>query len=683
MAPPLDPKVGQGILDDARQLYDDAKASVQARMPEWLESAAFYKGDQWGQQTALGYMVSPEDPDAPRETINLTTSIVRTAVAEMLQYIPSPEVCAGSDDPEQIARARYAHRVVRSWLRDGTLDFSELERAVIASKVFGVAYICAYFDPNAGKESVEYLWRPGPEGTFEPVVDEFGQQMMRPKFPGRLRMRACNPFEVYAAPTAQRWSEAWYVVERVDTSQAEAEDTYPLDAYGQPSQFATSPGAQEEAGLRQVDEGLPFSYAPGTRSKSNRRVEIVRLYRRPSRRYPRGLFVAWSGPTLLAAGPLGTWPWVQLLGDERGFGMYPKGLVAPIVGQQRLYNKHMTILAEDMAAHAPGMLIPRQAKLAIDDVGDRPGWSAEYNVGFAPHPYQQPDLPVGIANLGEMVIARMKDTSTVSDISRGVMPEGAESGAALQYLHESQRGVHGPEVQHFQLAVLELLRIWLRLAELHFTDGREMVILGENDAWTSEAFRREGMAFDVDLAIEPMSGAPQSKALREDSIVRAVQFEILAPEEGRRMLAYDSLDRNAYDPDEAHRSEARRENFVWRKDPLGEAMELEALVAENHVLHMEEHNKERCSPLYKQRTPVERYAIDAHYEMHLYMHLQQIQGFAAQENAGGGGGAPPEQEEPGESTEEPENPAGLGGTEEPDQSSQAGMQPVPRSAPQS
>lgn len=669
--------VAQKLRDEAQALFEDAKAGVMHRVPDWLENAAFYKGDQWGHTSALGYHPDPDDPEEELQTINMVEAIVRTSVAELLQYIPNPEACAGADDPEQVARAEYAHRLLRTWVHTGVVDFHELERVLIGAKTFGLSFMCVYFDPRKGKAKTDYIWQFNEQdGSWSAVFDELGAHRVRKNYAGELAIRATDPFHLFVAPTATRWSEAWYVVERVEISTAEAREQFPKDYLGNPAQFGESAAQLDEFQLRTIDEGPTGMFAPGMRSQSNRVVEILRLYRRPCDEFPQGLFLCWSGSTILAIGPLGTWCWIPFYGDARGFGLWPKGLVQGLKSQQRLYNKHFTTLAEYMDAFAPGLLVPRGAKIDVDKTSNIPGWTAEYNAGFAPHTYEPPQLPTNIMAFGDTMLARMKDTSTVSDISRGVMPEGAESGTALSYLHEAQRGVHGPEVHLFRLSLVDVFRVLLKLAESHYRDGREMLILGQDAAWVAEPFHREGVDFDADLVIEPMGGAPQSKALREDGILRAKQFEIITGEEARRALEYDVLDRNQYNPDAAEKSEARRENYMWRKNPYGAV--LEAVPAENHVVHMAEHNIERRSPLYKKLDAQARFVIDMHYQAHLQMHTGQIQGYAAQEQLG----APQPQPAAEPDMElQFEQPTGMGDPSEPMSVSQPQSQPIPQSAP--
>jgi hypothetical protein len=664
--PPIPGNVAQAMRDDAQALFEDARSAILDKVPTWLESAAFYKGMQWGYSTHLGFHLDPDTPEEELQVVNMIESFVRTMIADVLRHIPNPEVVAGADDPDQVARAEAAHRLVRMFVSRNIVDFAELEKLCLGAQVFGEGYLYGYWDPKAGKATSEYIWQLDPAtGTWSPVYDEMGAHRVRRKYEGELATRYSDVFHLFPDPSATSWKEVGYVVEEVEVSKRRAGEMFPSDYLGNPVTWAESSSFLDEVSLRSIEQGVPGTFAAGMRAESNRQIKIKRLFEKPTDRFPQGRFVCWSEGVILAMGPLEVWPWHYLPGQARGFGYHPTGVVQPLIPQQRLLNKSQTVTASHVDTMVPGMFVPRNANFQIDSMTNVPGWVGYYNAGFRPEPYSPPQIPGQMFEWANGLVATMKTTSTISDVSRGEMPQGAESGRALAYLHEFEQGVRGPEVQHFRLMLVALFQTLLRLAERHYRDGRMLVLLGEDNAWTQEPFHREGVDFDVDLIIEPMSGAPTSKALRQDEILRATQFGILTPPEAKVLLEYDTADRNSYDPKAAERSAARGENMAWRQNPY--TPPIEAVAGEDHAVHLEEHLKQRRGVFYKSLPPEGRHALDMHYEHHVWFQLSQMQGMGMQVPMvdGGGAGAPPAG---------PQQPNGMGGSGDPNA-------PIPSSAP--
>jgi hypothetical protein len=208
------------------------------------------------------------------------------------------------------------------------------------------------------------------------------------------------------------------------------------------------------------------------------------------------------------------------------------------------------------------------------------------------------------------------------------MTPGAESGKAVGLLYELERNVHGPSIQLFRLSIIELFKISLKHAQQFYPEEREVAILGEDNSWTRVPFHQEDFDFDVTFVIEPFSGPPMSRAIRNQEILDGAGIGLYAdlpPSEIRKMLGYDSIDRSLVDPKDVDRGEARRENLAFLEDPY---TQLEVVLAEDHDTHIDQHNQIRKSRKYKMLPPPLRENIDQHVAAHEMARFAQLGGFA-------------------------------------------------------
>jgi len=175
--------------------------------------------------------------------------------------------------------------------------------------------------------------------------------------------------------------------------------------------------------------------------------------------------------------------------------------------------------------------------------------------------------------------------------------------------------------------------------------------LGE-EAWTVYEFMSEEYDWDADLAPEPFSGAPNSRALRWSETIEAFQMGLYDDEKPgakdvRKILDMDHANRSTTDKDAEHRSLSRMENnqVLQRSKgkyagPLNPVREFH-----NHEAHLDEHNRFRNAQDYLELVPEARNLLDEHCEDHEDMLSGQMQDYAANqqmlEPGQGGAGATP------------------------------------------
>lgn len=651
-----DPQIAINMREEVKRLYEDARQNIYSRQGQWIQNAAFYRGHQWGVATELGYLPDIASPYEDREKYNYIRPFVRTAVADILSHIPNPEVVAAADDQESVARAEAANRLVRSFVWNGVLNWEQLYKCELAAQIFGGAWLKVYWDPNTGRETRKYRGLQTPDGQVKPDLDPFGVQRYDSAHDGEIAVRAVDPIDALPDPHARTRDEIRHVFHRKLIPRGTLNDRFETDVFGQSTRdkWATWSAGIEPYERDSISRDYDYSlYWPHQRAPENELCELVEFWEKPTRMYPGGRLVVFSGNIIIAMGPLPyDFPWVLRNGaNVMHSELYADGMIYDLAPLQRTLNLTVTKVREWMDRILnPGIMAPRGAQIKLDEFSNIAGWVASYNFGYKPEWMDVPQIPQSMFTHADTIREAMKDISTYSDVSRGEVPQGIESGRAMAYIDERQRGVHGPDVHSFRLTVLEVLQKCLKLARTFYADGRMLTVLGEDNAWAQHAFRKEDYEVNDTLVIEPFSGAPESRAIRESLVMEAFGQRLFDDDPGaeraRKLLRLDTHDRDANDPDQGDRAEARAENYEFiEMAKMGVPAQLEAVWAENHDIHLEEHSRVRRGKLYKSLPPELRAAIDGHAEAHEMFRAQQIPAYSSEMqmlDPSGVGGAPPQ-----------------------------------------
>lgn len=619
-------------LGEIQAMFEDAKGAVALREPVMQESMAFYRGMQWGVMTPLGWMQDGGDPDEAREVINYIRPTVKTALADVLRGMPNPETVASSSDQRSVARAEASQRLLRSFIRNGTVSFEVMLRCEAAVLIHGAAWYKAVWDPSKGKQTAN-----GPEGA---ISVQFVDILSAPP-----------------DPHARTEDEIEHVFHRKLVPVRVLQDQFPVDVFGVPSNGRWTAGDRTE-GLNTRDllenDGRSIGRAGsagGMQSKGNDLAELVEFWERPTNAHPQGRLTVFSGGMLVAHGPMPyDWPWILRLGQGiLPSGLFPDGIVRDCIPIQRSINMNASKQKEWVQNILnPPLLVPSGSQINRDLFSDMTGEIIEYTHGMKPSWMDVPDIPVGMFNMEAQGVSALQTISTYSDISRGTPPPGLESGRALANLYEIQKGVHEPDIHLFKLDIARVLIACLKLARDFFDDGRMVRLIGANNRWAVASFKRDDYDFEAEVVVEAFSSRPNSRALRQTEAIELFEKGAFAddPEAKalRRVLDFDYEDAGATMRMDAHLSRALSEHVELLSDPSFVPFVLEQ---DNDDIHLDHHNEFAITPEFLALPDFVRERHLQHIKQHEMNHAQKTQAFAAEQSLlsgqsqAPGGGAPP------------------------------------------
>lgn len=635
------------------QIKDDVKAAedaVMLRLDKWLERMAFYRGLHYTVQDGSFHLDLDDPVGEAREVHNFIPSLVKAAVATRIQHFPNPQVPAVDNNQKSLARARATERLLKSFVDDDILTGEEFVRALHSAAILGGAWLKIYWDPFSGKPVPNIPNRNEiimvDDETGETVVHEveeeievdiFGSPIPIKGYEGRIKVAFVDLFDGWPDPCATTPDELRFFVHRKVRPIEELQREFPKDLFGNKVNWnsgSDAAWAQKQSvlstdnySLNNPDEGV-----------------LIEYWLAPNEDFPNGMLCVYSGNSILSIGPCilapARLPVVFLGGDNIvPGGLYPDGVVEHLIQPQKTLNRAESKMRELLDRMLnPHILVPHAADVDAEIFGEVGGQVIYYNAGYPPHILHAPEIPSSMFSLSQAMVERMQAISTYSDITRGNVPGRVESGRAISFLQENENNIRTAEVRLYKRSVLDAMMHCLWVAKQNYPQGRLIRTLSE-EAWTYFEFNSDDYDWDIDLAPEPFSGAPNSRALRWAETMEAWQQglfndEMPGAKEVRRMLELDNQDRSTIDKGRVHRNLALMENqqiIAMSKGaypgPVNPVREFQ-----DNEIHLEEHNAFRNSQEYLDLTPAARQALDYHCEEHESNLSAQMSNFAGNMN---------------------------------------------------
>lgn len=650
----------QPILQEVKEKFTSARIGMIEKIDQWVERMAFYRGFQYTVRDGGWAVEDPEPTGEAAEVRNYIRPHVRAAVAARARRFPNPAVPAATGDQESMARAEATEKLLRSFVDDNVVNKEEIVRALYWAATVGGAWLKPFWDPQAGKlvqsedaliEKTKVDETSGEEITvYEEEKDKFGEPIVSREYEGQIKVEFVDTIDGLPDPTAKRLSEMRYWIHRKMRPVEELERKFPKDYWGEKTKgrFGTSSTDAmyyEREAVAGNDIG-EYGQIHGTGHEGNQMVELIEYWEGPSSEHPNGVLLVYSGDVVIhiGANPLKPCrlPVVLLLGDNLvASGLYADGVVADLIPLQKTLNRIESKKREWIdKVITPHILNPLGSNVDEDLFGEVIGKVIDYTPGLRPEVMNVPNIPQSMFEADREIVGGMKEISSYSDISRGDVPTGIESGRAIAFLKEQETGVREPDMMIHDESMLDLLRHCYYLGKQFYEDGRLIRTLGP-EGWQYMAFKDEEFDWFIDLAPEAMSGGPNSRALRFAETMEAFTAglfndEIPGAKDARRLLSFDSADRSTINKNKNHQCLARMENVQFlNQQPINEVKPYH-----DDAIHLEEHNDLRNTSKYENLPPEVRAVFDAHCEMHEFQLQQKMGIFSAQQGMLTSGGQP-------------------------------------------
>lgn len=618
------------ILGEVKDLFEDAVSHFRVkRLGKVIENAAMYRG--WHEIARSGsYEMGVTDPQGEaNEGINIARMLTKAAVAQTLKQIPTIDIPAAKDDQRARSKADMTERLARSILR--RCDQDELHRTVSWAKQTGAGWMKMSWDLMSGRPLPQTV--DGFEGEMED--DGFGNEAAAQLYEGDVRWEFVPTTDGYPDPSAKSQKEIHHFFHRKVFPIRKLEDLFPTDYFGEETKGKWDVGDQERPAAS--DEFGQLNTNASHSSDGNVFAELVEFWELPTRAYPRGRFVSFSGAMIVAMGPNPytptRLPFVLFNGDNIVPGaLYADGLLEDVKTLQystnRAANKLREHLDRMLNVH---MLVPKNSGIDKNIWGDKAGQIIEYTKGYKPEPLDVRDIPQGMFTFLDLQVARAQSITGYTDVGRGDSQANL-SGRAVAFYTENETALREPDMISHKRAVLTCVQHAVYLYRQYADDGRLIHMIGDNGKLELSEFREDDYDWDNDFVPEIYTGRPNSRAARMSEIMELASAGAFedgpSPERLRKMLGDEYTSASSFDPFARDRQRAKRENLSHLKDPMSV---LSVQTYDTHQVHMEEHREYMRTAEFEALPDWQRKTMFVHDELHELMAQGATAALATQE----------------------------------------------------
>ena len=367
---------------------------------------------------------------------------------------------------------------------------------------------------------------------------------------------------------------------------------------------------------------------------------VKELWIRPTKEYPEGRLIIVASGKLLHEGPMPykigkddkvSFPFVKVDSIERPGCFWGKSVVERLIPVQRRYNAIKNRKAEYLNRVTIGGWWIEEGSVDMDLVEaeiNAPGTLVEVAKGSqVPKPIEYSNLPPNFDIEETNCLQEFNALSGVSDLSKlSKAPPGVKSGIALNIAQEQDDTRLISTVHNIEQFLIENGRHWLRMYR-HYVPGiRTVRVIGQDNVvelidWTGADITTD------DVLVESFSSMAESPAQRRQMVFDLLGTGILNdPDTGRltkeiRAKVFEMIDlgnwESATDYDQLHQAKAQRENLN-----MVEGRYSDVAVYDDHVLHIQSHNKFRLTAEYEaliRQMPELEQVFSYHVDHHLQL----------------------------------------------------------------
>jgi hypothetical protein len=257
----------------------------------------------------------------------------------------------------------------------------------------------------------------------------------------------------------------------------------------------------------------------------------------------------------------GNYPFAKM--DHTASGRcYGISTIEDIIPLQKEYNKTRSQIIEAKNRMAKPQMAYTKGSIDVTKVTSEVGLYIAVNPGFnPPSPIQIEPLPQYALEEPQRIIDDMDEIAGRNEISRGTVPTGIEAASAIAYLTEQNDSKIYNTVASIEEATTEVGKQTLSLINQFWDEEYIVNIVSKNNSFEATLFKQSNLNNNMDIAVEPGSMAPKSKAATQAFITDLMKNGLIPPEKGLRYLQMNETSR-LYEELQADSKQAQRENHA-------------------------------------------------------------------------------------------------------------------------
>lgn len=338
-------------------------------------------------------------------------------------------------------------------------------------------------------------------------------------------------------------------------------------------------------------------------------------YEAPSEKYPNGRRVVVAGGKTLYSGPspyngpeLGDWhPYSECRWEVvpgRFWGKSP--LDYAVDPQKRINSIDSTVILTRKTMAIPQKLVPKGSGIPRGSWGGRPGQQIEFHPVDGAGPSTVPSAGVDgqVWKEREQCVNDIKQITGAIDILKGDRPPGVTAASALEMLYEVGTGKLRPVLDRWKMFIESDQKKQLRIVADKYKEPREEYVKAlksknsELPESAIENFLGTQLHDNCNVVIEAGSSVPKLEAAHKARIMEAAAtgaLQLEKPENRSQFL--EDMGITGYDFDVGPDvKRAEWENSLLDESNLERQIQPVVLMADNHEVHIEIHNRRLKEP---------------------------------------------------------------------------------------
>jgi hypothetical protein len=360
---------------------------------------------------------------------------------------------------------------------------------------------------------------------------------------------------------------------------------------------------------------------------------LVNLYVQPQPDYPKGLFIAAANGIVLDKG---TWPLnhyhLEHFKDQDIPGVFwGKAKLEDAIPLQKSWNRNSSSIEEFNRKMGLGKyLVPRGAKLDTEP-DDTHGEILYYTpvLGHKPETMQHKGLPQTYQWEMDRIAASFDNLFFQHHASRGLNRSDLRSEDMLAFLREQDAQGAIPTHVIFEEGMEAVAGRVLKRIQRGYQNERMLKVRGDDGGIEVFAFKGADLRNNTDVLVKRESTMPDSRRARESLILKKFESGWYGdPRDPKVQRIAQRLMEDAVHKD-IHSELVLDETYArWENEVLADPEVSQSIVNayDNHMVHIEEHNKYRNSLDY-QRLKVENNEMFVQLEIKFVAHNAKHQTF--------------------------------------------------------
>jgi hypothetical protein len=387
-------------------------------------------------------------------------------------------------------------------------------------------------------------------GALMPATHPDGSPKMRTILVGKGKTHVVSPLELLTPFYAQKDEQVDQLVRLVWRPRHQVEDEYGADLTRKIT-WTKDPTQRSLQLYRSLAYQSDLSLEPslmttGAFSADTEGTTEQHLWIRPSKKYPGGLHVRFLGDAAPIVARVSDslelpyadvqgkklWPWAHYQYEPIGGRLYGQGAIDSFITKQNSLNQvdSMTELTVKRMGN-PVWLQPKGAE--INRFTGFPGQVIEYQPagaqGAKPERIPGENPPQGAFTLRAQYLQDIEEDTGTYDVVKGAKPSGIEAFSALQLLVERSQSRFTTLFKGRGRAYREWFELALELERVHGPTERVQAIMGPNNSWNFQTFKKENLRGAITIVVEDGSNVPKTTLGRRAAIEHLNQLGMLNP----------------------------------------------------------------------------------------------------------------------------------------------------------